>query len=106
MATALVYAGAVAPEGIEIQISSTSAILDLLTVTAVSLAVTLPSGTATTWTATITAQTATLLTVTHTFDALGAEVATVGTYTIVPKLTVPTGVRRAAPVRMPVTATA
>jgi hypothetical protein len=98
-------AGAQAPERLKLTITNAqlaSEPLDLSTVTAVSLQVTRPSGVVVTWSTTIDTQTSTSLVVLHTFAA--PDVPTAGEYGILILLTVPTGVRRAGPSSLQVTA--
>ncbi len=98
-----VYAGAQAPEQIELSVTNAELAdepLDLTTVSAVSLSVLRPDGQRVTWSVTTAEQTATLLRVVHVFDALDVELP--GTYRIMVMMTVVTGVRRAGPTSLAV----
>lgn len=74
--------------------------VDLSTVTAAEFSVQLPDGTETTWDAATSNETASTLTLTHEFDALGAETAEKGTYTVYALLTIPSGVVRTLPQKL------
>jgi hypothetical protein len=90
-----IYQGAVAPETYEMNVTPGSSGVDLLTVTAASLAVQLYDGTEVSWTATRSNQTATTLRLTHTMAL--ADTPQIGTYRVYAVLTVPSGTVRTTP---------
>lgn len=102
MAAAKVYQGAKAPDAYVLNVIPGDSGIDLSTVTAATFAVRLPDGTETSWSASRSNQTTTTLRLTHTFDALGAELATQGPYVIYAALTIPSGTVRTEPLRLQV----
>lgn len=97
MAANVVYQGAKAPEAYVLNVTPGDSGVDLSTVSAASLSVSLSDGTETTWAATRSNQTASTLRLTHTFDSGGTETAQPGTYVVYAVLTIPSGVVRTAP---------
>lgn len=101
----MVFAGAQAPEALEISVSNVGGAadpLDLSTVTEAEFAVTTPTGRRVTWATTIASQSAAALVLQHVFAL--ADVDTPGPYRITVYMTVPGGVRRAGPTTLQVVA--
>lgn len=96
-----IYQNALQPEAFSVTVTNGDTGLDMTTVTAASLSVQLPDGTTTTWVASISGATTTQLTVTHTMPSSApSDVATVGEYSVVAVLTIPSGTVRGQPVRL------
>lgn len=89
-----IYAGAKAPEGVEIAIVPGGSGVDLTTVMDVTLRVHNGIGDDVLWDTTILSQRWDRLVVRHTFDSDGVDTRTPGRYRLIPELTVPDGVRR------------
>jgi methyl coenzyme M reductase alpha subunit len=96
-----VYKGALAPEALSVTITRGRNDMDLSTVTAVTFLVRSTDGTVNAeWSASVVSSSATQLIATHQFAA--GDVAAANTLRIMPKLTLPTGVRRCVPFNLEV----
>lgn len=95
MSANYVYAGAVAPENLTVEVARKESGLDLSTVSAVLIRVARPDGQKTSWSADITSQTPSVLVLRHVFEA--GDVDAVGTYAVFVEMTIPSGVWRSEP---------
>lgn len=94
-----IHRGATFPEGFRITpIGAGDSGLDMTTASGVVFDVVTPRGNRKTWIATIESATSTELTALYVFNADGNDVTGGGLYLLRPRITFPSGVRRASPV--------